>query len=161
MGILEPEISKQLKDFNETIVLPAFEGTSEVLELSGYRVWITEVQTTGDDSFDELLHSLRKASGACFLADLDSIDSVNAIWQKPRYLVVALMVQLPEALLASQHPYENSFCLGMQCNVGDEKTISAQISVFNGKRDGTRYGSQNRGQRNAIDRWRQRSRSGF
>jgi hypothetical protein len=137
MGILEPAIAAQLKTFNETIVLPAFEDIREVLEPLGYRVWTTEAQTTGDDPFDELLHGLSRASGACFLADLDLIDSANAIWQKPRYLLAALMVQLPEELLTSQHSYENSFCLGVQCNVSAEKTISAQISVFNGKRDGT------------------------
>jgi hypothetical protein len=137
MEILEPEIAAQLNDFNETIVLPAFEDIREVLEPSGYQVWTTEEQTTGDDPFDEMLHGLSGASGACFLADLDSIDSANAIWQKPRYLLAALMVQLPEELLTSQHSYEKSFCLGVQCNVSDEKTISAQISVFQGKHDGT------------------------
>ncbi len=137
MRTLEPEIAAQLKDFNETIVLPAFEDIRETFEPSGYQVWTTEEQTTGDDFFNELLHSLKRASGACFLANLDSIDSANALWQKPRYLTAALMVQLPEKLLVSQHPYENRFCLGVQCNVSVEKTISVQISVIYGKRDGT------------------------
>ena len=67
MGTLEPEIAERLKDFNETIVLPAFEDIRETLEPSGYQVWITEEQTTGDDPFNELLHSLSESIWRLFL----------------------------------------------------------------------------------------------
>jgi hypothetical protein len=137
MVTLEPEIAAQLKIFEETIVLPTFKEIRASLEPLGYQMWTTTVEQTGDNPFDELLHGLIESSGACFLADLDSIDSVNAIWQKPYYLVAALMVQLPKELLVFQPLYEDRFCLGVQCDVSPEKNISAKVLVLYGKRDGT------------------------
>jgi hypothetical protein len=134
MRSIEPETKEQLKDFNETIVLPVFEEIRAALEPLGYRVWTTEKQTTGDDPFNELLCELRRASEAFFLTDIESIESV---WNQNYYIVSALMVQLPEGLMEFQHFYEDRFCFGVQCDVSTEKTISVKVLVLYAKRDGT------------------------
>jgi hypothetical protein len=130
---VEPQTIEQLKDFNQAVVLPVFEEIRETLEPLGYGVWTT-IAKTGDEPFDELLHGLSESSGACFLSD---IDSINSIWQKPCFLVAALIVQLPEALLVGQSFYEGRFCLGVQCNVDTAEPISATVLVFYAKCDGT------------------------
>jgi hypothetical protein len=139
MRTLEPEIAEQLKDFNETIVLPAFEDIRETLKPLGYQVWTTETKMTGNDPLDELLYGLSDGYRIGFLADIDpDPNSANSLWKQYRYLVSALMVQLPEELLAPQHPYENKFCFGVQCNISKEEKISATVlTVLYTKREET------------------------
>jgi hypothetical protein len=139
MGKLEPKIAEQLKTFNQTIVLPVFEQIKEVVEPLGYQVWTTDTKTTGNDPFDELLYGLSEGHRIGFLADIDpDPDSANSLWKQYRYLVSALMVQLPGEMLAPQHPYENKFCFGIQCNISKEETISATVlTVLYTKREET------------------------
>jgi hypothetical protein len=132
MRTLEPQTHNQLKTFNQTVVLPAFEQIREELEPLGYRVRTTEDRTREDEAFDEMLSGLMEESSSSFLTDSDALES---IWHEPRYIVSALMVQLSEGIL-SPHSYKDRFCLGVQCDVSSEQTISAAVLVFHAKRNG-------------------------